>query len=108
MMSKFCFLLAGCAAAFTCMAGTNNGAAPSVIYPGEIVVKTPESIARGKENVRSVAEQLRTLFRPLQKPRKTGAAEDKPYLKIIDAPNDRSILIYRCRYSGRLAAAQRP
>ena len=66
MMTKFCFLLAGCAAAVSCMAGTNNGAAPSVIYPGEIVVKTPESIAQGKENVRSVADQLRSLFRPLQ------------------------------------------
>ena len=99
MKTKFCFLLAGCAVAVSCMAGTDNGAAPSVIYPGEIVVKTPESIARGKENVRSVADQLRSLFRPLQKPRKAGAAEDKPYLKIIEAPNDRAILIYRCRYS---------
>ncbi len=99
MMLKSCLLLAGCAVAVTCAAGPNDGAAPSVLYPGEIVVKTPESIAQGKQNVRSVAEQLRSLFRPLQKARKTSAKAEQPYLKIINAPNDRAILIYRCRYS---------
>ncbi|MBR2642048.1 MAG: hypothetical protein IKD46_02875 [Lentisphaeria bacterium] len=99
MMWKHCSLPVIFAVAATCFAGPNDGAAPSIVYPGEIVVKTPESIAQGKQNVRNVAEQLRSLFRPLQKPRKTVSSEGKPYLKIINAPNDRSILIYRCRYS---------
>ena len=98
-MLKSCLLLTACVVAANCLAGPNDGAAPSVVYPGEIVVKTPESIARGKQNVRSVAEQLRSLFRPLQKPRKVSAKSSQPYLKVINAPGDRAILIYRCRYS---------
>ena len=99
-MLKSWFVVLGCAAALTGSAGqVSEGAAPSVIYPGEIVVKTPEDIAQGKRNVRSVAEQLRELFRPLKKTRRTAAPADKPYLKVIPAPDDRAILIYRCRYS---------
>jgi len=63
----------------------------------EVVEKTPESIEEGKRNVVSVAQQLREMFQPIKK-RSRQAVEEPPYLKIVPAANDTSILIYRCRY----------
>ena len=63
----------------------------------EVVVKTPESIEEGKRNVVSVAQQLREMFQPIKK-RSRQVEEEPPYLKIVPAANDTSILIYRCRY----------
>ena len=64
----------------------------------EVVEKTPESIEEGKRNVVSVAQQLREMFQPIKK-RARQVEEEPPYLKIIPATNDSSILIYRCRYT---------
>ena len=67
---------------------------------GEVVISTPETIAQGKENVKNVAEELRKMFRPLVKrDRKSVPAAETPYLKVIQAPDNRAILIYRCRYA---------
>ena len=63
----------------------------------EVVERTPESIEEGKRNVVSVAQQLREMFQPIRK-RSRQAVEEAPYLKVIPATDDTSILIYRCRY----------
>ncbi len=71
--------------------------APAI--PGEVVVKTPEDVLAGKQNVIGVAEQLRQLFAPTRKTRRTKPVPDEPYIKIVPGPNGRSTLIYRCRYN---------
>ena len=87
-------------AALICSAATALGNAPSGMTAGEVVISTPETIAQGKQNVRNVAEELRKMFRPLVKrDRKAVPAAETPYLKVIQAPDNRAILIYRCRYA---------
>ena len=94
-MKRFLWL-----AGLLCTAAAASGGAPSGITPNEVVISTPESIARGKQNVQNVAEELRRMFRPLVKrDRKSVPAAETPYLKVIPAPDDRAILIYRCRYA---------
>lgn len=66
--------------------------------PDEVVVRTPEDIEQGKKNVRSVADQLREMFKPITK--KTRPAKDSaPYMKTVDIDEETSVLIYRCRYA---------
>ena len=75
------------------------GDPPSVLNPGEIVVRTPEDVEQGKKNVQSVADQLRTLFEPSKIIKRQAASPTQPDIKIIPAPDDRSFLVYRCRYA---------
>lgn len=88
-------LLAGTTAA----AAEADGAPPSVLTPGQIVVKTPEDVETGRQNVIRVADQLRALFAPYRKIRKEKVETEAPYLKVIPGANGRSTLIYRCRYN---------
>ncbi len=97
MMKQFLLTAALCAGMSFRVSGVEESLASS--HPGEIIVRTPESIEQGKRNVRNVAEQLRTLFRPFQKFPKKTVPESEPYIKIIPAPNGRALLIYRCKYS---------
>ncbi len=61
-------------------------------------VRTEEDIEQGKKNVQSVADQLREMFRPIQKQARVTKPVE-PYLKVVDISDDSSILIYRCRYA---------
>ncbi len=65
----------------------------------EPVKPTPEYLAQGERNVRSVAAQLQQLLEPVP----TGAqprsvVQPKPDFTVIPGANGRSTLIYRCRY----------
>ncbi len=92
---------------FSAVAADADGAPPSVLAPGQIVVKTPEDVEAGRQNVLRVADQLRTLFTPYRKVRKEKVAEDESYLKVVQGHGGRSTLIYRCRYNtaSKLAAS---
>lgn len=103
MFRSSCFHLFGvCSLALCCSfpaAADQAGSPPSALTPGEIVVRTPEDIQTGRENVIRVAEQLRRLFAPQQKTRRSRPAKEQPYLKVLPGANGRSTLIYRCRYN---------
>ena len=63
------------------------------------VVKTPEYLAQGERNVRSVAQQLKQLLEPIPASgKKMITPLPKPDFTIIPGSNGRSTLIYRCRY----------
>ena len=63
------------------------------------VVKTPEYLAQGERNVRSVAQQLKQLLEPIPAGgKKMITPLPKPDFTIIPGSNGRSTLIYRCRY----------
>ncbi len=80
-------------------ASEQSGNPPSILNPGEIVVRTPEDIQAGRENVIRVADQLRELFAPQQKVRKGRPAPEQRYLKILPGISGRATLVYRCRYN---------
>ncbi len=68
---------------------------------GKPVLKTKADIIQGKKNVKSVVDQLRALLLPsdkLQKLKKQRIAI-KPYYQVVKGSDNRSTLIYRCRYS---------
>lgn len=69
---------------------------------GEPIVRTEEDYARGKQNVRSVIEELTELFtndNPVSVVQYTSQQILPPYSKIIEAANGRSTLIFRPRFT---------
>ena len=73
----------------------------SLTGQGKPVLKTEADIIQGKKNVKSVVDQLKALLLPSEKLKtlKKQRIVIKPYYKIIKGANERSTLIYRCRYS---------
>ena len=101
-MSRFSNVLLGFAAtAATFFTGTDQCSANEAVnsFLAEPPAKrTPEYLAQGKRNVKSVAEQLKQLLEPLPANTKRMLTPlPKPDFKIIPG-KDRSTLIYRCRY----------
>ena len=65
----------------------------------EPAIKTPEYLEQGERNVRSVAQQLQQLLEPIPASgKKLITPLPKPDFTIIPGSNNRSTLIYRCRY----------
>ena len=68
----------------------------------ELVVRTEEDIARGKENVRTVMQELTDLFSDdAPAPQVAAAAKpiEEPYAKIIPGTDGRSTLVFRPRFT---------
>ena len=67
---------------------------------GKPVLKTEKEIIQGKKNVKSVVAQLKALLLPSSrlKQLKKQRIAIKPYSKVIKGSDNRSTLIYRCRY----------
>ncbi len=80
-------------------AKVHQGAAPSVLLPGEVVVKTEEDILQGKRNVENVVEQLRQLFAPINKTKRKNPPKEDTYLQVVPAANNKANIIYRIRYA---------
>ena len=78
---------------------------PTVQPAGQSVEKKPEasekiSLEGVKGSVRNVALELESLLKPTDQAKKTmRASSSPPYLKIINGKNERSTLVYRCRYA---------
>jgi type II secretory pathway component GspD/PulD (secretin) len=82
---------------FNCYANELN----SLSDQGKPLLRTEADVIQGKKNVKSVVAQLKTLLLPsanLTKLKKQRIVL-KPYYKIIKGADNRSTLIYRCRYS---------
>ncbi|MBS1369631.1 MAG: hypothetical protein HPZ91_06700 [Lentisphaeria bacterium] len=92
-------------AAVMCGSAMVMAALPAPLFAAEAeqpVVRTEEDYARGKQNVRSVIEELTELFAddaPLSVIHDTAKQIQPPYCKVIKAPNDRSTLIFRPRFT---------
>ena len=75
---------------------------PSINPDGSAIVKTEEDIARGKENVKSVVNELQELFSYNVYPNLENI-KAKPiepaYIKISHTPNGYSTLVYRTRFT---------
>lgn len=68
----------------------------------ELVVRTEEDIARGKENVRTVMQELTELFADDAPAPQVAAASkpiEEPYAKIIPGTDGRSTLVFRPRFT---------
>ena len=68
---------------------------------GEVVVRTEEDLARGKENVRTVVDELKALFATNQPPQPTAVAKPvaEPYSQLVKGADGRSTLIFRPRFT---------
>ena len=68
----------------------------------ELVVRTEEDMVRGKENVRTVMQELTDLFSDdAPAPQVAAAAKpiEEPYAKIIPGTDGRSTLVFRPRFT---------
>ena len=68
----------------------------------ELVVRTEEDIARGKENVRTVMQELTELFAddaPVPQVAAAARPIEEPYAKIIPGTDGRSTLVFRPRFT---------
>lgn len=104
-MSRFTHMLSGLAAVATAVTGLYGAAecradeAINSFLASDPVPKTPEYLAQGQRNVRSVAAQLKQLMEPVPANAKRMITPlPKPDFTIIPGTNNRSTLIYRCRY----------
>ncbi len=76
--------------------------AAAAVEEEEPIVRTEEDYARGKQNVRSVIEELTELFtndEPVSVVQVSNRQILPPYSKIIDGTNGRSTLIFRPRFT---------
>ncbi len=88
-----------CSIALPCSADNTQKTEQKQNLPGEIVVRTPEDIARGKQNVANVVAELRQLLIPADKQKRKTPVKEDVYLQVVPAADGKANLIYRIRYA---------